>query len=155
MCKMVSEGSVRWLVRMMIPELYESFKSANKALKFLRSVGLGYRRKDFLTDWREILDLEKKRDEWKYVRYEYKINEELHVATTFYTSTKYTYFVESVFTSVTGETRTKRVAVTSDSVLSKKEIFERVEPLFMGYGVEEQLGILVSMNLVGAYRRLE
>lgn len=45
-------GSIRALARNLFPGFYERGISANKALAELRDLGLGYRRQDFLNDFR-------------------------------------------------------------------------------------------------------
>lgn len=149
---MPGDKFVRLLVRMMIPELYETYKSANKALEFLRSVGLGYRRKDFLADWREVLEIPKKTDVWKYIRNEFKIPEAEHVLSTWYTMSNFTYMVEATFQTLEGVLNRRVVTVMSDSVLSKNEIFDRVLPQLDTYRVEEVLGSLVGLELKAAYK---
>lgn len=49
----VAAGGIRNLARNLFPGFWERGISANKALQELRDLGLGYRRQDFLADFRQ------------------------------------------------------------------------------------------------------
>ncbi len=49
----ITGGAIRELARNLFPAFYERGLSANQALKQLREQGLGYRRQDFLSDFRQ------------------------------------------------------------------------------------------------------
>jgi len=64
----IEKGSIRGEAQPYLAGFAASGVSANQALSILRSMGLGYRRQDFLNDYRSYLGLEKGKDVGKYTR---------------------------------------------------------------------------------------
>jgi len=64
----VAGYSQRGVGKTYISQLLERGLSANAALKWLQEMGAGYRRQEFLADWREAQGAQKARAIGKYVR---------------------------------------------------------------------------------------
>jgi len=68
MPKRVQKGTVRAMAQPYLEAFASQGLSANKALRKLREMGLGYRRTDFLADYRTYTGREKAKDVAKYIR---------------------------------------------------------------------------------------
>ncbi len=64
--------SMRGLARRFIPEMLQKGMSASGGLSFLQGKGLGYRKTDFLRDFREMAGREMKRDPLQAIPKKYK-----------------------------------------------------------------------------------
>lgn len=64
----VKRGTARAMAQPFVEAMARIGLSANEALGRLREMGLGYRRKDFLDDYRTYLGKEKAKDVAKYIR---------------------------------------------------------------------------------------
>ena len=67
--------------------------SANKALEALRSLGLGYRRQDFLRDWAIITGHAQRSDRLKYIPKDKRVSLELHSPTRWLRPGEYAYTI--------------------------------------------------------------
>ncbi len=61
-------GSRRVMGRAFIPKLFKLGYNPARAMSFLKLYGVSYRKTTFLSDWRQILGIERKRDPLKHVR---------------------------------------------------------------------------------------
>jgi len=112
----------RGLARTYIPSLFEQGLSANKALDFLKEQGLGYRRQDFLADWRETSGLKAKEDTFKYIRKDFKPTAATITITEESLSREYSYiFRITGRDSLTGETKELEWRYATDNLISIAE----------------------------------
>ncbi len=68
MPKRVKKGTVRAMAQPFLEAFAAQGLSGNEALRRLREMGLGYRRQDFLNDYRTYTGREKAKDVAKYIR---------------------------------------------------------------------------------------
>jgi len=106
--------------------------SANKALAVLRSKGLGMRRKDFLNNYRTILNKPKKKNAKKYIPKKYDIPASEYKPAIIKTpEVKYRYYTEvTLYNSLTKSFETKYCQIDSRTKLTKAEIQRKVEKAF-------------------------
>jgi len=146
-------GAARVIVRGLIPDLYATYQSANKALEFLRSINLGYRKKDFLADWREILGLKAKEEVWKYIRKEYKPSVDLFIKSEQKLYQPFVYIGKIEYLDTEGVLREMTISHGEDELITIQEaedIFaEMVTEQVELYGVSKIVGIKV----IGGKRR--
>lgn len=106
--------------------------SANKALEALRELGLGYRRTDFLADWRIITAAAEKSEKLKYVPRHAVISDRLYVPAQTSYPEKYMTTVRVVFTDQWGFTHERYVTVRHDTLLTRAEIEKRALDMIIG-----------------------
>lgn len=137
-----------------MPSAIESGLSANRFLKHLRSLGLGYNRQRFLADWRTVNNIKARKDVIKYTRkdrlpsiksmadVEWNLNQEYM----FKVSAKYR-------TDPEGELQERFVNIPSDRLMTPQEVidevFERWDTTWK-YRDES----LESAEVIGGYHRI-
>ena len=111
----MKEYSKRNLAQQFFDKLHEKGYSASKALEFLRSQGLGYRRHDFLKDWRTHFSYLPRKEREKYTPKKYVIPEETYEPKNYSYNHKYVHVVEVKGTDlITGAPVVRHVTVESD-----------------------------------------
>jgi hypothetical protein len=120
--KILVFSAFRGLGLPLLPKLIQQGFSGNKALAWLKSKGIGYKRQDFQKDWREALGITKKKDTLKHVRKKYLPTSTVIQMTDKNQSARYkmTYKVNAVDT----ETKAKTdfyVSIVSDKLLIMQE----------------------------------
>ncbi|MGQ9571411.1 MAG: hypothetical protein ACUVUQ_11360 [Thermodesulfovibrionales bacterium] len=147
-------GINRTIVRMVIPELSSTFRSASAAYRWLVESGYGYRKTEFLADWRELLSIPKKADVWKYIPKSKKPSSDIFVETELTLGGKYQYIGEIEYISSQGKVETKTISYLSEEVETIGDIEERfggiVEQEKDRYGVRQVTKVTVK---VGRRRR--
>lgn len=89
--------------------------SANKALKILQEQGLGYRRSDFLADYRKYRNKEKVKNVAKYIRNDKFPTEAVAIDSPLNFKRKYNHLIEYEFINLdTGKKDRKNMYVTDD-----------------------------------------
>ena len=129
--------AMRGLARRFIPDMLKLGWTATKGLDFLRSEGVGYRRTDFLADWRDFSGRERKRDPLKAIPKKYRptaatvsINEGLQRQ-----KFNYNYNVKGYDTFA--EKRVELgITVASETVLTMEEALEQAGLLWLRYKEE-------------------
>ncbi|MGQ9571429.1 MAG: hypothetical protein ACUVUQ_11450 [Thermodesulfovibrionales bacterium] len=143
-------GVTRTIVRMFIPELYSYFGTATSAYKWIVKAGYGYRKTEFLADWREILNIQKKADVWKYIPKKYKPSPDMFVETELTLGGKYQYIGEIEYISSQGRVETKTISYLSEEVETIGDIEERfggiVEQEKDRYGVRQVTKVTVKVG---------
>lgn len=118
----------RGIVRTYMPALIEAGLSGRGAELFYREQGLGYRRQDFLSDWREMSGLQKKEDTFKYIRHDLKPTANTLTETSENLSKEFSYiFKVKGRDSLTGEVKEVGWRLATDSLLSLDEAMEWAE----------------------------
>ena len=111
--------TARMLARQVLPELFNQGLSGTKALSYLKSKGIGYRRKTFLGDWREITGAKKLERVYKYIPKKYALNYNLMAPTETNQGKEFKYVFETDnVNSLTGEHSNGTVSMISDRRLS-------------------------------------
>lgn len=105
--------------------------SANKALEALRELGLGYRRQDFLNDYRIIRGAAEQWEKMKYVPRHAVISDRLYTPGHTNYPEKYMTTVRVVIDFGDGVWREKYVTIRHDTLLSRREIEERALEKFI------------------------
>lgn len=134
-------GINRYIVRLLIPDLYREFKSPTKALEYLRSVGLGYRRKEFLADWREILGIQKVKEWWKYTPKKYLPTEDEIVTTQLKLRTQYLYTARVTYVTRQGDIESRYVSAGYDYLVAWGTAREEIELRTSIYNVDRVLEV--------------
>ena len=123
--------------------------SANTSLGILRKVGLGYRRTDFLADFRLYKKIPKLSDALKHIRKSYRPSKGMFLQPKKWMSRKYAFTTKfKVFKPETGETFNISSRVSSDRILTRggaerkaiqqvKEAFDRSKFEITGYSLSE------------------
>jgi len=127
-------GVTRVIVRGLIPDLYRTFKTAGAAFRFLDIMGLTYRRKDWLADWREILGLKAKEDVWKYIPKKFKPSLATFERTELKIGAEYQYIGRLEYIDTEGIYREKIVSFLTDEIIP----IEEAENIFSGIAEEEK-----------------
>jgi len=91
--------------------------SANKALKILQEQGLGYRRSDFLADYRKYRNKEKVKDFAKYIRNDRYPTEAVAIDSPLSFKRKYNHLIEYEFINLdTGKKDKKYIYISDDDL---------------------------------------
>jgi len=144
----------RGLARTYIPSLLDLGLSATSALGLLRESGLGYRKTDFLSDWREFAGLEKKKDTFKYIPKRYKPTAATMTETSEMLSREYSYVFEVKGRDViTGEEKKLDWRYATDELISIEEA-ESLVPDWLEVPEYETKLKDYTVKLVGVKRRL-
>lgn len=85
---------LRSQARVLLPSLIEQGMNTSKALNYLKGVGLGYRRKEFLSDFRFFKGVEKSKEVFKYIRKDLYPSQDSYVSGKVYGGRKYSYNVK-------------------------------------------------------------
>lgn len=142
----------RGIARTYLSSFMDQGFSANQVLRTLADQGLGYRRTDFLSDWREFQGLEKKKDVFRYIRKDYKPTSATITETNESLSKEYSYIFELKGRDrLTGETVTQGWRHATDSLLTLEESEELVNEM-MGIpkydtGIDD-----VTVSVIGVKR---
>jgi hypothetical protein len=136
---------MRGVARRFIPEMLQKGWTTGAALSYLKKEGLGYRRKDFLLDWRQFAGTARKRDPLKAIPKKYKPTWDTIQMSETRQAAKlhYSYKIEG-YDTFTGKKTEEWITVASDQVLTMKEAEEEAKRLLERYKSEliiEKIGI--------------
>jgi len=136
---------MRGVARRFIPEMLQKGWTTGAALSYLKKEGLGYRRQDFLMDWRQFSGQERKRDPLKAIPKKYKptwstiqMSETRQAA-----KLHYSYRITG-FDTFTQKETTEWITVASDQVLTMQQAEEEAKRLLERYKSEliiQKIGI--------------
>jgi len=129
--------SMRGIARRFIPDMLQKGWTTGGGLSYLKKKGLGYRKQDFLADWRQFSGQERKRDPLKSVPKKYKptwstiqMSETMQAA-----KLHYSYRIEG-FDTFTGKPTTEWITVATDQVLTMQQAEEEAKRLLERYKSE-------------------
>jgi hypothetical protein len=118
----------RGISRTYISGLIGQRMSATGALNMLKSLGLGYRKTDFLADWREMKGLEAKADRIKYIPKKLKPTPATITTTSESLSKEYSYIYKvKGRDSITGADKEVDWRYATDDLLSIEEAEELIK----------------------------
>ena len=111
----LAAGILRAAGRAVIPKLFAGGYSATAALKQLKGIGYGYRRKTFLADWREITGAKKVEAAFRFAPRKYRLSYQLMAPTETFQQEKYKYVFRTHGWDTTTGKRTSRTMSMGDS----------------------------------------
>jgi len=129
--------TLRGLARRFIPEMLQKGWTTGAALSYLKSQGLGYRRQNFLADWRQFSGQERKRDPLKAIPKKYKPTwDTIQMSETRQTAKlHYSYKVEG-YDTFTQQKTEEWITVASDQVLTMEQAEAEAKRLMEKYKSE-------------------
>lgn len=137
-------SSMRGIARRFIPDMLRMGMTATAGLSMLRDQGIGYRRTDFLADFRDLAGVAMKRDPLRAIPKKYRPTE----ATIQRVNVKqlkkfhYSYKVEG-FNMITQEDTETWITVASDTILTMQEAEEEAERLSDVYKLDIQIARMI------------
>jgi len=137
-------SKMRGLARRFIPEMIKLGMTTGGGLGLLRLEGMGYRRTDFLADWREFSGLARKRDPLRAIPKKYRPTEAT-IERTDYEQVKkfhYSYKVEG-YDLVTQESVEDFVTVATDDIMTMQEAEEEAERLADKYKLDIEIAKVI------------
>jgi len=137
--------SMRGVARRFIPEMLQNGWTTGRALNYLKAQGLGYRRTDFLLDWRQFSGQSRKRDPLKAIPKKYKPTWSTIEMSEYKQTAKlhYMYKIKG-FDTFTGKDTEEWITVASDDVLTMQEAEDEAKRLLEKYKSElvlQKIGI--------------
>ena len=128
---------MRGIARRFIPEMLQMGWTTTAGLKYLQGQGLGYRRTDFLADWREYEGRERKRDPLKAIRKGFRPTWDTIEEAQYIQRAKFNYtFKVSGFDVVQQKDVEEWITVASEELIAMEEAEEEAERLTEKYKTE-------------------
>ena len=116
------------MARTYIPTLLKKGFSASKSLRWLKRQGLGYRKTNFLADWREFTGRAKKADVTKYIPKKYKPTAATLSGTSENLARQYSYVYQvKGRDSLTGDPKTQNWRYSTDNLTSMEDVEAIIE----------------------------
>jgi hypothetical protein len=136
--------AIRGLARRFIPEMLRLGMTTTAGLNLLRGEGMGYRRTDFLADWRQFAGTERKRDPLRAIPKGYRPTEATIERTDYKQRKKfnYSYKVEGYDIITQADTETW-ITVASDDILTMEEAEEEAQRLADKYKLDIEIAKMV------------
>ena len=120
---MLKKGSKRATAQPFLVGLAASGLASNKALAQLKEAGLGYRRSDFLRDYRLARGFEQQKDRAKYIRKDFYPTASVITPTVLNLQKKFHHYVTyNAVDNASAETYGKELIVASDTPLTVRQI---------------------------------
>jgi len=117
------KGSIRAQAQPFLAKLAAEGLSANQALLRLREAGLGYRRTNFLADYRKAIGAEKQKNVAKYIRKDFYPTRAVITPTELNLRRKYHNYIRYDYKDLeTLETRSKTFIIADDKPLTIRQI---------------------------------
>jgi len=136
--------SMRGLARRFIPEMLRLGMSTNAGLNLLRSEGMGYRRTDFLSDWREAAGTERKRDPLRSIPKKYRPTEATIQRTDFEQVKKFNYnYKITGYDPILEKDIEDFITVASDDILTMEEAEEEAQRLADKYKIDIKIAEMI------------
>jgi len=135
---------MRGLARRFIPEMLRLGMTTSAGLNLLRVEGMGYRRTDFLADWREFAGVERKRDPLRAIPKKYRPTEATIERTDYEQVRKfhYNYKIEG-YDIYTQELVEESITVASDDLISMEAAEEEAERLAEKYKMDIDIARII------------
>lgn len=134
----------RWIARQVIPDMIRMGMKRTPALSFLQDLGVGVRKTDFLSDWREKEGVERKRDPLQAIPKKLRPTEAT-IERTEYTQRKkfnYNYKIEG-YDFITQEDTETWITVGSDDIMSMEEAEREAERLVDKYKIDIEIAKMI------------
>ncbi|MBA7577841.1 hypothetical protein ES708_19696 [subsurface metagenome] len=138
-----------------LPKLIALGFSGRGAERFLMGQGIGYKREDFIKDWREAGDFEKKKDTFKYIRKDYRPDVKTQTLTSENLSKEFSYVAKvGAQSKITGEIEYHEWRYATDDLISiadaEAAIQEETEEPYVA-GLEWDH---ISVEIIGCKKRM-
>ena len=132
--------TMRGLARRFIPEMLKIGMSTSAGLNLLRSEGMGYRRQDFLADWRDFAGIARKRDPLRAIPKKYRPTEATIQRADFKQTKKfyYNYKIEG-YDIITQEQTETFITVASDDILTMQQAEDEAQRLADWYKMDIEI----------------
>ena len=132
--------AIQGVARRFIPEMLRMGMTSAAGLRMLQGQGLGYRKTNFLADWREFAGTERKRDPLRAIPKKYRPTENTIQRTEFEQKKKfhYNYKIEGYDMIVQADTE-EWVTVASDDLMSMEEAEEEAKRLADQYKIDIEI----------------
>ena len=146
---------LRATIRPLIPRLLGLNYSANQALQLLRSFGLGYRRQNFLDDWRNLKGEVKAANTAKFTPHKYAPSLDLLGQETHFTNKAYHYKIEVFYQDQeTGGMTSRYVTITTDWRITINQALDMAmdyvqQEFDKSEGYNEVHGLVTGSNFLG------
>lgn len=136
--------AMRGLARRFIPEMLRLGMTTTAGLSLLRTEGMGYRRTDFLSDWREFSGLARKRDPLRAIPKKYRPTEATIERTDFEQIKKfnYNYKIEG-YDVITQKDTESWITVASDTIMTMEEAEAEAERLADKYKLDIEIARMI------------
>jgi len=137
-------STIRGLSRRFIPEMLKAGMSATAGLKLLRSEGMGYRRTDFLADFRDFTGVAMKRDPLRAIPKKYRPTEATIQRVEYKQTRKfyYNYKLEG-YDIITQEQTETFITVASDNIMTMEEAEAEAERLCDVYKIDIEIARMI------------
>lgn len=146
-------GGIRGLAQSFMRSAVASGWGANRTLETLREMGYGYRRTEFLADYRMYTGAHERRELFKFIRKGYYPSLDLYTETTGIQRTAFRYQVDvDVLKPQTGDRFTLSTNIASDRQMSMAEI-EREALKGVGPSMDRSEFSITGYKTVGAYHK--
>jgi len=135
---------MRGLARRFIPEMLRLGMTTTAGLNLLRVEGMGYRRTDFLSDWREFGGLERKRDPLRAIPKKLRPTEATIERTEYEQRKKFNYnYKIKGYDLITQEDTETWITVGSDTILSMEQAELTAERLAAKYKIDIEIAEMI------------
>jgi len=129
-----SVGEIRAEVIQRMSGAIAAGKSASGFLREMQAADLGYRRTDFLGDWRSVGAIEKKEGLLRYVRKDYQPSPVLYAEVTWNISREYMYKLKVKTRLSPGEPIAERfVNIVTDNPMTPRQLETEVQGMWGGW----------------------
>jgi len=136
--------TMRGIARRFIPDMLRMGLTTTAGLNMLRDQGIGYRRTDFLSDWRDFAGLAMKRDPLRAIPRKYRPTEATIQRTDFKQVKKfnYSYRVEG-YDIITKQDTVTWITVASDDILTMGEAEAEAQRLADYYKLDIEIARMI------------
>lgn len=136
--------SMRGLARRFIPEMIRLGMTTSGGMNLLRDEGMGYRRTDFLADWREAAGTERKRDPLRAIPKKYRPTEATIQRTDYKQLHKFNYnYKITGYDPVLGKDVEEFITVATDDIITMEEAEAEAERLADQYKLDIEIAKMI------------
>lgn len=145
----------RGIARPQIPKLIALGFSGRGAMRFFQEQGVGYKREDFIVDWREAGDFEKKKETFKYIRKGYRPDVKTQTPVTENLSKEFSYVAKvGAQSKITGEVEYHEWRYATDDLISIAEAEAAITEETQEPYVAELEWEHISVEIIGCKKRM-
>lgn len=140
--------AIQGIARRFIPEMLKMGLTQAAGLRMLQGQGLGYRKTNFLSDWREFSGMEMKRDPLKSVPSKYRPTEAVIQRTEFEQRKKFNYnFDVEGYDMIQQKDIVDHITVASDDILTMEEAEAEAQRLADEYKVDIEVAKIIRNSV--------
>jgi len=136
--------AIRGIARRFIPEMLRLGLTSAAGLRMLQGQGLGYRKTNFLSDWRQFAGTEMKRDPLRAIPKKYRPTENTIQRTDYEQQKKFNYdYKIKGYDTILQKDIEDYITVASDDILTMEEALEEAQRLADKYKVDIQISFIM------------